>query len=79
MFDFRLIRHWHFTSAKVFFSQRAIVKLLSDPEFIRLRKHHEGENTTQRKYVNTFLFIIFRMGQANRVPNQISLINEKIE
>jgi hypothetical protein len=55
------------------------VKLLADPEFIRLSKHHEGENTTSCIYVNRLFWIFFRIGQAFGMPNQISLINEKIE
>jgi hypothetical protein len=55
------------------------VKLPAEPYSKGFRKHHERENTTQREYVNTFLFIIFRMRQAIAVPRQFSLFNEMNE
>jgi hypothetical protein len=64
---------------KIFLSQRAFVKLFSEAHSKRIREHHEHTLADTPQGVNTFLFIIFRMGQASFVPNQFSLINEKIE
>jgi len=41
------------------------VKLPAQLELISLCEHHERENTTQREYVNRFLFIIFTMGKGS--------------
>jgi hypothetical protein len=76
---FALIRTLTFASAKSFFVREQFVNLSSEAHSKRIREHHEGENTTYCIYVNRLFWIIFRSGQAFAMPNQFSLINEKIE
>jgi hypothetical protein len=56
---------------KVFFIRERIVKLPAQLELISLHEHHEGENTTQREYVNRQIWIYFRMSASKCHANFI--------
>jgi hypothetical protein len=79
MFIFRLIHTGILPARKVFSVRDQFVIQSVEPYSKGVRSQHSHTLANTPQGVNIFLFIIFRLGQAFAMPNQISLINEKIE